>query len=256
MLLFSNLRKQTYIRKFAIVLAEFIDQIRTKRFLSKVEKDPLLREIVMHTHDYFSESGVKNKHPVLREQMINEMLGFIQELAVVEGRVLKLRELIAFHVMEFSRWKILCLTELEKQHDFYINCRAISGELRHSISQAAQHIPELKEFQWRKHRADDDLLIEYCAAQAWRAHFFVIALNILRMEYKDFVKDRDWFNPFIKSSFMYQENIMRQKVGLPSLFAYELQGLAHGNFANFVLQGVQNPYFEWDSVWAKHLENA
>ena len=65
----------------------------------------------------------------------------------------------------------------------------------------------------------------------------------------DVDEDRDWLMPFVTSMMIWQEDIMRQRLGLPSLLEDEQAALRHSTFFNFVKDGSPNPYFDWDRSW-------
>ena len=44
----------------------------------------------------------------------------------------------------------------------------------------------------------------------------------------------------------WEEDLTRERIGLPSLLPNEFDGLMHSTFMNFVVNGHKNPYYEWE----------
>ena len=85
---------------------------------------------------------------------------------------------------------------------------------------------------------------------------YLNGVNYVRGEFNDIDKEKDWLRPFIKSMLIWEEDIVREKIGLPSLLPDSLDSLKHSTFMNLVTNGHKNPFYEWEKSWAEDDEIA
>ena len=81
--------------------------------------------------------------------------------------------------------------------------------------------------------------------------YYVNGLNIIRRDFGDFDDVKDWLQPFMKSMLIWDEDIWRGKMDLPSLLPNSLDALEHSTFMNMVVNGFKNPYFEWEKAYGE-----
>ena len=58
----------------------------------------------------------------------------------------------------------------------------------------------------------------------------------------------------MKSMLIWQEDTIRNNIGLSSLLPNTMDGLKHSTFINLVVNGYKNPFYEWEKHWAEKLE--
>ena len=136
------------------------------------------------------------------------------------------------------------------------NCtRYVSGELHRYLRSCAPSCNELSEELWRNPDESDAELYGYAQQRSIYYNYVMNGINLPRYEFDDFAggKDRDWLRPFSKSMMIWQEDLYRSKIGLPTLFEDKIiKALPHSNFFNLVHDGVRNPLFEWEKKFGSH----
>jgi len=163
-----------------------------------------------------------------------------------------LRERIATLGATYASLQVLALLPAEATESPF-NCPEISSQLHGRIAELVDYCPELKEFVANKGWHSDAELIDFCNLRCVVTLPHLNSFNILRVFYHDIDDDeqRDWFRPFIKSMLIWEEDLYRSKIGMPSLLAEDLDGLSHSVFFNLVDSEAANPYLEWSRQFPK-----
>jgi hypothetical protein len=185
-----------------------------------------------------------------KQQTIESLYTMVVEILQADSPGMKLRESMANLVANFAELQVLCLTQEEKRSQFYADCPYISGELHRHIEKAVPHIELLREFKWKKPDASATDLVGMCNLRSGRWLFHLNGLNHVRYDFKDFDGQKDWLQPFVRAMLIWQEDSLREKLGLPPLLPDKLDGLKYSTFVNLVADGTKNPNYEWDKAWA------
>jgi len=162
-----------------------------------------------------------------------------------------MRESVASYVIGYAGYQMLCLTEEEKTEAFYADCPYISGELYKHIGKVTEHNDELDELKWKHSDISNDDLVSFCNTKCVLYLYYLNGVNYIRGEFDDIDKEKDWLRPFIKSMLIWEEDRIREKIGLPSLLPDSIDALKHSTFMNMVINGHRNPFYEWEKSWAE-----
>lgn len=85
-------------------------------------------------------------------------------------------------------------------------------------------------------------LFPYCNTRCVVHLYYLNGFNIVRGEFDDIDRDKDWFRPFLESMLIWQEDYYRGLIGILSLLPGSLDGLKHGTFMNLVVAGHKNVF--------------
>lgn len=227
----------------------FLQRRREKKALREWQNSLLGRTLASHTHEYFT------KYPRLAdfsEETKNKIVGdFYQKifsLTQAENPFLAMRELLATYVVGLAGFQVLCLTEEEKADAFYSDCPYISGTIHRDINKAVKYVEELRELKWKYPDITNSDLVSFCNSRCVLHLYYSNGFNFVRGEFDDFDDQKDWLRPFMKSMLIWEEDQLREKMGLQRLLPGSLDGLKHSTFMNLVVNGHKNPYFEWEKT--------
>jgi hypothetical protein len=228
---------------------DLFKRLKEKKALREWQRSSLGRVLAAHVNEYFSKyprfSGMEADD---KQETVGELFRQVAEVLQAENPGMKLRESLANLVLAFAE-QVLCLTEEEKRGQVYADCPYISGELYRFIERAVPHVELLRELKWKNPEFSNENLVGVCNMRSGRILFYLNGLNHVRYEFKDYDKQKDWFQPFLRAMLIWYEDNHRQKMGLPSLLPDEMDGLKHSTFMNMVVNGVVNPYYEWEKAW-------
>ncbi len=93
----------------------------------------------------------------------------------------------------------------------------------------------------------DETLVDYCNSRCVIYIYHLNGFNLLRGEFDDFDRTKDWLQPFVQSMLIFFEHRARGQLGLESLIS-DVDGIVHSGFYNKVVEGHRNPYYEWDKM--------
>lgn len=234
------------------MLKEFFQKRKDNKAIRAWEQSALGQILLNHSKEYF------NKYPRLasfseegKNKIIMEFYNQIFMILQAENPFLAMRESLASYSIEYARYQILCLTAEEKSETFYSECPYISGELYKNIDRIVEFNDELGELKWKQSDISNDELIEFCNTRSLLFLYYLNGINYVRSELQDMDKEKDWLRPFIKSMLIWEEDQVREKIGLPRLLPNSLDALKHSSFMNLVIDGYNNPFYEWEKHWAK-----
>ncbi|GGY10517.1 hypothetical protein GCM10007160_42160 [Litchfieldella qijiaojingensis] len=232
------------------MFSELINKFKERKAINEWRSSPLGIALENHSREYFygenellggfSEEGKQN--------IIGDFYQKIIALSTDENAFLTYREQLATYVCEYASFQVLCLKEDEKKDSFYSDCPYISAELYKHTQILSEHNDLLKEHKWKNGEVSDEEFIALCNARCAVLLYCINGLNIVRIEFKDVIEEKDWLRPFIKSMLIWEEDTYRQKISLPSLLPNDLDGLWHSTFMNIVVNGAANPYYEWEKA--------
>lgn len=232
-----------------------LNSIREFWGIRSFKRTPFARTLKAHTQSYFHSGQILSSiSQEAKERIVAELMQHMAACLQSENPVLAVREAIVNNVLAYAELQIVCLTEYEKSLAFYSENPYISGELYRMIEAAAEHIEELNRFKWET-EADHQELIDFCNTKCAYYLYFMNAFNMARMEIGD-KTDPDWFRPLVESQMVYEENRIRDKIGLPLLTADMIEALAYSVMWNKVMDGSSAPFYEWCQTWPdKYLAN-
>ncbi|WP_415894564.1 hypothetical protein ACMXYQ_08960 [Neptuniibacter sp. PT34_22] len=234
------------------MLKGFLENRRAKKAVKEWNKSPLGQALARHTREYFYEGKILSHYEEEnKNRIIDDFYQQIFSIAQAENPFLQMRELVASYVIGYAAYQVLCLKESEKEEAFYSDCPYISGELHKHIQSVTEHNDELGELKWKYPEVTNDELVSFCNSRCALHLYYLNGMNLVRSEYKDLDTEKDWLQPFTKSMLIWEEDQIRNKIGLPSLLPDSMDGLKHSTFMNMVTNGHKNPYYEWEKSWAE-----
>lgn len=229
---------------------EFFQRRREAKALQNWQRSLLGRSLALHTNQYFSQyPRLSALTQETKDQLVGDFDQTIIAILQANNPFLAMRERLALYVVGHATLQVWCLTEAEKQVMSFSACPWISGELHHHILRASENNDELAELKWKFPEMSKDDLVSYCNTQCVVHLYYVNGLNIVRGQFDDIDEGKDWLRPFTQSMLIWQEDQVREELGLPSLLADSLGGLKHSTFMDMVRNGSKNPYFEWEKEW-------
>lgn len=208
-----------------------------------------------HTHQYFygEVKSLAEMSEVGKQKLIADFYSKVVSIDQAQNPLLQLREYFASYVVGFAKLQVLCLTAEEKADQFYADCPYISGQLHLHIRELSDFNEELKEVKWARENVTDAELVAFCNWRSAIFHYYMNGLNMVRVHLGDNHKTKDWFRPFLRSSLIWEEHLCRGNIGLPDLLPDSLDGLRHSTFMNMVVNGVDNPLYEWETKFKEEF---
>lgn len=234
------------------MIKEFFQKRKEKKAASEWLHSDLGQTLAIHTDKYFSantrlssfsEEGKKNVVTDFYQQIFN----FFKS----ENPFLAMRESLASYVIGYASYQVLCLTEEEKDDMYYSDSPYISGELYKHIDKVVEANDELGELKWKHPDITKDELVSFCNTRCALYLYYVNGVNYVRGEFDDIDKEKDWLQPFLKSMLIWEEDQVRDKIGLLCLLPDSLDSLKHSTFINMVTNGYRNPFYEWEKSWVE-----
>jgi len=88
----------------------------------------------------------------------------------------------------------------------------------------------------------------------YTASWYNEVLNGLRSPLKDFEETSDWYNPFLCSRLIVQEDKYRKSINIPPLIEEQESINAYNLFSKFVTDNHSNPYHAWKTKYDQELK--
>lgn len=215
------------------------------------QNSTLGKMLAAHTEEYFTKYLTPfNYSPETKNKLVGDFYNAVFSLSKAENPFLAMRERLADYVIGFAEYQVLCLTEEKKQGTFYSDCPYISGALHRHIDKAVKHVDDLRKLKWEHPDISNEELVSFCSSVCAVRLYYMNGFNLVRSEFDDFDKEKDWLNSFIKSMLIWEEDRMREKIGLASLLPNSLDATKHIIFMHLVVTGHRNPYSEWEKTWS------
>lgn len=228
-----------------------IELVKAQAEVWKFKRSPLGQALRAHTQDFFYSgrllSWMKEEN---KQRFVQDFMSQLVAIRSAENSAMALREKLTEYVLLYCELSILALTEEEKaQHMFAAN-PFITGELHHHIERAAPLSEEMAKIVWQN---DGPMSAEELMATANTrsavALYYANGLNMVRIAIGDTDPGKDWYRPFVEAMMVWEEDRVRDKLGLPKVLTNSIGGLAYSSFMNHVLNGEQNPFFTWTKDW-------
>lgn len=230
---------------------EFFQRQKEKRTLREWQNSNIGKILATHTQKCFTEyPRLAGICPETKEKIVGDFYQKLFDLSNAENPFLAIRKALTECVLGVAELQVLCLTEEEKAQGFYRNCSYISGQLHYDIDKAVNHVEALRELKGQLPNLTNEELVSFCNLQCAIYLYHLNGLNYVRVERNDTDEQSDWLRPFIESMMIWHEDMIREKMGLPSLLPNELDGFKHSTFMNGVVNGYKKPYYEWKKHFA------
>lgn len=225
---------------------------KEQKSIDKFWKSDIGQRLIAHNEQYFGPGAIWGDFSAEGKQKISGWLlerifGVYQAADPFAAMRLELAAMTSGHAQ-------LVILIRDPVND-YNRTRYVSGELHNCIRACAPHCNELAEELWRNPNSTDAEIYAYAKQRSIYYNYVLNGINKLRYDFDDFAggKDRDWLPPFSTSMMIWQEDLYRSKIGLPTLFEDKIiKALPHSTFFNLVHDGVRNPLFEWERTYGSH----
>lgn len=207
--------------------------------------DPVLEEALQeHTAKYFSSGQALSRFPPeARSAIIEDLRGRISAISASPQGKAELRTLLAEYVLLFAGLCVLALTEEEKAVMEYGRNPYITGQVHRHIRRAAELHDEMRS-QLERGSSDEEL-IAFANTRAAVMLYYANALNMVRIRRGDARPENDWYKPFVEAMLVWEEDSMRERLGLQRVVPGELHGLPYYGFLEIVLAGEEDPMSRW-----------
>lgn len=218
------------------------------RALGRKPKPSALEEALQsQVHEYFYSGDVLSwMKPENKERLAGELFSQLSAIQASPDPRMALRERLADYVVQFAQLQLLSLTEEEKAGHFFKSSPYISGEIHRHVVEAAEHVEEVAQFVWgRDGKATAEELVSFANTRGAIMLYFANGLNMARIWTGDTDAAKDWYKPFVEASLVFEEHVLRGKLGLVDLLSDPLDGYQYGQFLEHVLAGDANPFFSW-----------
>jgi len=236
------------------MLSEFFYKRREKKALKKFFETSLGKSLVTHTSTYFNDfPRLSSLSQEGKDRIITDLYQKIFDISQASNPLLALREALAEYVISHASYQVMCLTEADLEDGKFLDSPYISGQIYKHISNLADCNEELGKIKWEYPEVTDEELISYCNTRSLIMNYCVNGLNLVRFEFNDFSKNKDWFKPFVKSMLICEEAQLRESIKMPSLLPDEFDALKHSSFMNAVINGCENPLYEWEKQWDEEV---
>lgn len=224
------------------------DSVRDFFEMRQFMKTPLAQALRAHTQEYFyGKTVLTHFSEDTKEKLIAGMTSQMGAAFQSPNPALAIREGLVSFTIQYAQVQVLCLTEEEKADAFYAANPYISGELHHRIDDAAEHVEELARYKWESEATGQDL-IDFCNERCAIYLYYMNGFNIARRDLGD-KTDPDWFRPLVEAQLVYEENTIRDKMGLPLTVRDMIEALAYSAMFNKAADGAVNPFYEWCSAF-------
>jgi hypothetical protein len=216
--------------------------------VEKFKRTPFAQALKLHTEEYFHGgsilSGLRDDN---KQRLIEGMTQQVGAALQADNPKMAIREALVSHTIQYAQLQVLCLTEEERRQAFYAENPYISGDLHQCIDEAAEHVDELARHKWESGASGQDL-IDFCNVRCAIYLYYMNALNLARMELGD-QTDPDWYRPLVEAQLVYEENTVRDRMGLSLTVTDMIEALAYSVMFNHAANGVANPFYEWCKAW-------
>ena len=203
---------------------------------------PVGKAVMSHCDEFFSQclplASQKNR-------LKNHLLEEISEIYSSPNPRLKLREKIVGRVLEYSLFATVAFDSEKVKIYFKGNSGFVSGELtayaEDVLRDADFNIPD------EINRIDE--IRSFLSVQADCFMFYINGLKYVRADFENFqvVKENDWLIDLIKCSIIWQEYVIREKLGLETRIN-GLDAVRYSLLINMVEEGKIDPLSHWNAM--------
>lgn len=181
-----------------------------------------------------------------RETLVAKLYSFVDDVRGSKNSFLKCRAELGSVAIAFAGLKVLCLQPGEHIGAVLYASPFISGELRQCIGACAKYNQELEDYVCCNATVSEEEMITFATVRPAIYLYYMTGLNAVRRELES-VTQFDWFQPFIRSMMIRQEDTYGRKIGLPVLLPPNIGALMHSTFFQAVVGGEEDPLAAWES---------
>jgi hypothetical protein len=195
----------------------------------------------------------------LKQRWRAEVLGTLKDIVEANNSFIKLRDRLTNAVVTTSYYQVL----MQYPRDDHGNPLAsishpkISWRLSEHILEIAQKDKKLRRFAVT-HGENMKELLDYVRYNYEWHYANLSAINAARTMMNDVGDDEDWLPQFYISMCVWQEDMVRKQIGIPSLFNTEEQSKSskYWAFKKFVKSGNKFPHRQWQKLYGSELLEA
>lgn len=228
---------------------KYIEKRKQAKAFKKFSNSSLGISLADHTAECWALPRLANFSQESKQTQISEFYNLVFKIIESENPIEPLRVSLVELASKYSQLHVISLTTEDIKRTEFLDSSKISGQLLNHISEISEFVDALKEAKWKFPDVTDDELIDLVRTRSLLAAFYINGLNKVRVFLNDVDKDKDWFRPFINSSHIVEEDKFRELINQPSLLKDQSERQIHQSFADLIMQGHRNPYFEWDKCW-------
>lgn len=206
-----------------------------------------------------SRIGISKSSFELKWKWRNEVSGTLKNIVEANDSFLKLRDSLTNAVVTTSYYQVL-MQHLRDNHGTPLSSIShpkISWRLSDYILEIAQKDKKLRRFVVA-HGENVKELLDYVRYNYEWHYAQLSAINAVRTTMKDVGDDEDWLPQFYISMSVWQEDMVRKQIGLPSLFSNQEHSKSsrYWTFKKFVKSGSKFPHREWQQLYGSELLEA
>jgi len=195
----------------------------------------------------------------LKQRWRAEVSATLKDIVEANDSLLKLRDCLSNAIVTTSYYHVL----MQHSRDDHgsplssISHRKISWRLSEHILEIAQKDKKLRRFVVA-HGENIKELLDYVRYNYETNYAHLSAINAARTMMKDIGDDEDWLPQFYISMCVWQEDMVRKQIGIPSLFNTQEQSKSskYWTFKKFVKSGNKFPHREWQQLYGSELLEA
>ena len=197
-----------------------------------------------HVRDYFQLLQWVDEPT--KQNVTRELYDKVFEVRGAPDPQTALREVICAVVVSIAELQTVCMTEEEKAGQPYAANPFISGELHRHINRAAPLSDQFARALAQTPISTAEELIGFANSRSALQLFCLNGLQLVRLETGDHIPEGDWFRPLVEAQMAWQEDVWREKLGLPRLVPPPYyDALRYSGFLNLVLKGEPDPLAAW-----------
>ena len=204
--------------------------------------------MALHTRENFhDDAGVLSSlTDEIKQTLIEGLYQEIDDICNAENSFLACRKKLVHYISDWAKLQVLCLTEEDETRICFDDSPYISGELHHRLFDLIEDNSLSAEITLDSPFESKEEVILALDIRSKILLYYVNGLNLIRVQSGDSIEGRDWHKPLCTSMLISSEDEYRKQIELPSLLPEFLDGPIHGLFAEFVVNGHTNPYWEWE----------
>jgi len=195
----------------------------------------------------------------LKQRWRAEVSATLKDIVEANDSLLKLRDCLSNAIVTTSYYHVLMQHSRDDQGSplSSISHRKISWRLSEHILEIAQKDKKLRRFVVA-HGENIKELLDYVRYNYETNYAHLSAINAARTMMKDIGDDEDWLPQFYISMCVWQEDMVRKQIGIPSLFNTQEQSKSskYWTFKKFVKSGNKFPHREWQQLYGSELLEA
>jgi hypothetical protein len=198
----------------------------------------------------------------LKQRWRAEILGTLNDIVQAANSFLKLRDCLTNSVVRTSYYQLLMNHPSDDSgHPLSsISHPKISWRLSEHILEVAHNNTKLR-LVVEAHGENVNELLDYVRYTYESNYAYLSAINTARTMIQDIGDDLDWLPQFYISMCVWQEDMVRKQIAIPSLFNNEeqskvLDSTKYWKFKEFVKSGSKFPHRDWQQLYGSDLLEA